>query len=114
MAEAGVGAIARASGTGQSYLAMDMAGAVLLGTEFAGHEIKKTRADVLCARSGDASGMCRRAARRGWQAKAKPAFDHDGQDEHEVPFAHVIPGAEADRARRASRKSASPCQSLQG
>ena len=37
----GVGIIAGASGTGKSYLAMELAGAVLLGTEFAGHEIKK-------------------------------------------------------------------------
>ena len=84
----GVGAIAGASGTGKSYVAMELAGALLLGTEFAGHEIKKTGGVLWLAAETPQHVPPRLEA--WWQAKAKPAFDHNGEDEHEVPFAHVI------------------------
>jgi hypothetical protein len=84
----GVGALAGPSATGKSFVAMDLGGAVKLGTEFAGHEIMKTGGVLWFAAETPQHVPPRLDA--WWQAKAKPAFDHNGEDERALPFAHVI------------------------
>ena len=76
----GVGYVAGPSSTGKSYLALDLAGAVMLGTEFMGHEIKKTGGVLWLAAETPQHVPNRLEA--WWQAKVG--------DSQQLPFAHVI------------------------